>query len=141
MPGERHPRYIDMIIRALSALRSRRGTSREALERYIKTNYDVGAAFETHFRMALRKGLMDGTLAYHKGVRSIGRFELVVTNLTVGKQRKSQATQDAKSTAMTRPRKVIISNRRQARRLVSRRTTEVPKSFSKARLKKHAVKK
>lgn len=39
-PAE-HPKYIDMMKAAVGALKERNGSSRQAIEKYIKANYKI----------------------------------------------------------------------------------------------------
>nr|AAB35732.1 histone H1-I=24.6 kda major chromosomal protein [Urticina crassicornis=sea anemones, sperm, Peptide, 72 aa] [Urticina crassicornis] len=62
-----HPTYQEMIKAAIIALKERGGSSRQAIQKYIKANYrgvgDPGA----HLRMALKRGVAAGLLAQSKG--------------------------------------------------------------------------
>ena len=70
-----HPSYIDMITAAISALKERNGSSRQAIEKYIKSNYKV-VEVGPHLRMALKKATAKGTLLHTKGVGASGSFKL-----------------------------------------------------------------
>ena len=49
-----HPKYIDMIKAAITALKERNGSSRQAIVKYIKANYKVGDGADVHVKMALK---------------------------------------------------------------------------------------
>ena len=70
-----HPPYIDMITAAISALKERNGSSRQAIKKYIKSNYKV-VEVGPHLRMALKKATAKGTLLHTKGVGASGSFKL-----------------------------------------------------------------
>jgi histone H1/5 len=74
-PAE-HPKYIDMIIAAIGALKERNGSSRQAITKYIKANYKVGDSCETHLKMALKRGVVAGALLQPKGTGASGSFKL-----------------------------------------------------------------
>ncbi|XP_068740949.1 histone H1-delta-like [Montipora capricornis] len=70
-----HPPYLDMIKAAISALKERGGSSRQAIEKYIKSNYKVGEV-GSHLKMALKRGAASGKLLHTKGVGASGSFKL-----------------------------------------------------------------
>ena len=71
-----HPKYIEMIQAAVSALKERNGSSRQAIIKYIKANYNVKETCEAHIKMALKKGVAAGTLTQVKGTGASGSFKL-----------------------------------------------------------------
>ncbi|CAH3020579.1 unnamed protein product [Porites evermanni] len=73
-PAE-HPPYIDMIKAAIVALKERNGSSRQAIEKYIKANYKVGEV-GSHLKMALKRGAASGKLIHTKGVGASGSFKV-----------------------------------------------------------------
>lgn len=75
-PAE-HPKYIDMIVAAIVALKERTGSSRQAIVKYIKANYKVGDNADVHVKMALKRGVASGTLAQPKGTGASGSFKVV----------------------------------------------------------------
>lgn len=75
-PAE-HPKYIDMIIAAISALKERNGSSRQAIVKYIKANYKVGDNADVHIKMALKRGVTSGSLSQPKGTGASGSFKVV----------------------------------------------------------------
>ena len=50
-PAE-HPPYLEMVKAAIAALKERNGSSRQAIEKYIKANYKVGEV-GSHLKLAL----------------------------------------------------------------------------------------
>ena len=75
-PAE-HPKYIEMIVAAITALKERTGSSRQAIAKYIKANYKVGDGADTHIKMALKRGVASGALAQPKGTGASGSFKVV----------------------------------------------------------------
>ena len=71
-----HPKYIDMITAAIVALKQRNGSSRQAIVKYIKANYNVKDGAETHTKMALKRGVASGVLAQPKGTGASGSFKV-----------------------------------------------------------------
>lgn len=75
-PAE-HPKYIEMIVAAIAALKERTGSSRQAIAKYVTANYKVGDNSATHLKQALRKGVASGVLSQPKGNGASGSFKLV----------------------------------------------------------------
>merc|ERR1712002_809368 len=73
-PAE-HPTYKVMIIAACNALKTRKGASSQAMCKYIESNYKVKDGFKTHFKVALKKLVADGTVLRMSGVGSNGSFK------------------------------------------------------------------
>ena len=73
-PAE-HPPYLEMIKAAIVALKERNGSSRQAIEKYIKANYKVGEV-GSHLKMALKRGAASGKLLHTKGVGASGSFKV-----------------------------------------------------------------
>ncbi|EDO26506.1 predicted protein, partial [Nematostella vectensis] len=64
-PAE-HPKYTEMVAAAIGALKERGGSSRQAIEKYIKANYKVGDV-GTHLKLALKRMSAKGALVHTKG--------------------------------------------------------------------------
>ena len=62
-PAE-HPKYVDMIVAAITALKERSGSSRQAILKYIVANYKVGEAARAGklLNAALKKAVAGGAL-------------------------------------------------------------------------------
>merc|ERR1711929_78714 len=74
-----HPKYSVMIAAAITALKSRTGSSRQAILKYIIANYKVDAAKAAgQVRLALKRGLKKGTLKQAKETgKGAGSFKVV----------------------------------------------------------------
>ena len=86
-----HPPYLDMIKAAIVALKERSGSSRQAIEKYIKANYKVGEV-GSHLKMALKRGAASGKLVHTKGVGASGSFKLPKEEKKEKKPKKKPAT-------------------------------------------------
>ena len=75
-PAE-HPKYIDMITAAITALKERNGSSRQAILKYICANYKVGDNASVHLKLALKRGVTSGALSQPKGTGASGSFKVV----------------------------------------------------------------
>merc|ERR1711970_437439 len=97
-----HPKYSVMIAAAITALKDRTGSSRQAILKYICANYKVDAAKAgQHLRMALKAGIKKGTLKMAKeSGKGAGKFKLVkVEKPKKAVKRKKPAAKKAKKPA------------------------------------------
>lgn len=125
-PAE-HPKYIDMVKAALSALKERKGSSRQAIVKYIKANYNVGDNCDVHIKMALKRGSLSGDLIHAKGVGASGSFKLA----------KKEAAPKKKAAA---PKKVVVK-KPAAKKPVAKKAKSPAKKAAKSPAKKAAAKK
>lgn len=71
-----HPKYSEMIAAGIGALKERSGSSRQAILKYIQSNYKVGDGANTHVKMALKRGVASGALKQIKGTGASGSFKI-----------------------------------------------------------------
>ena len=74
-----HPKYVEMVIKAITALKERGGSSRQAILKYILANFNVGSdakVVNTHLKMALKSGVKSKTLKQAKGSGASGSFKV-----------------------------------------------------------------
>jgi histone H1/5 len=74
-----HPTYGDMIRRAITDLKDKKGSSRAAILKYILQHNKVGeniVQINAHLRQALKRGVSTGALKQVKGVGASGSFRL-----------------------------------------------------------------
>ena len=74
-----HPKYSQMIQDAISKLKERSGSSRQAILKYILANYNVGSdgkIVNNHLKMALKAGVKNKTLKQSKGTGASGSFRI-----------------------------------------------------------------
>lgn len=60
-----HPPYLEMIVAAVESLKERSGSSRQAILKYITSNYNLGVdqkMANVHLKQALKRGITVGTL-------------------------------------------------------------------------------
>ena len=74
-PAE-HPKYAEMIIQALHALKDRNGSSRQALDKYVKNHFKVGDKASHFIKMALKRGVESGQFINTKGSGASGSFKV-----------------------------------------------------------------
>lgn len=73
-PAE-HPTYIEMVVAAIAALKERKGSSRQAILKYIQANYKVSESCNLHIKLSLKRGVAAGRLIQAKGTGASGSFK------------------------------------------------------------------
>ncbi|XP_061192332.1 histone H1-delta-like [Saccostrea echinata] len=93
-----HPHYREMIKDALTNLKERGGSSRQAILKYIMKNFKVDdeKSANNHLKMALRAGVKNGSLKQSKGTGASGSFRL-------GEGAKSHSKPKPKKEKTTKP--------------------------------------
>ncbi|KAI0233307.1 Histone H1-delta, partial [Lamellibrachia satsuma] len=74
-----HPKYTEMIAAAIGSLKERGGSSRQAIQKYIVKNVNVGEderVVNQHLKMAVRASVKNGVLKQSKGFGASGSFHL-----------------------------------------------------------------
>ena len=71
-----HPTYAAMISAACASLKDRKGSSKQAIEKYVCANYKVGVKYNGPLKLALRKGVETGLLIQTKGTGASGSFKI-----------------------------------------------------------------
>ncbi|XP_030314107.1 TRIO and F-actin-binding protein isoform X1 [Calypte anna] len=121
-----HPTYSDMIAAAIRAEKSRGGSSRQSIQKYVKSHYKVGRNADAQIRLAIRRLLATGVLKQTKGVGASGSFRLakaIKRKRSPSKKRKKGARKS------TSPRKAARTRR-------ARSPAKKPKSAAKKARKK-----
>lgn len=92
-----HPTYLVMASAAISSLKERTGSSRQAILKYIMANYKLGndsKPVNARLKVALRNGTKKGVLKNAKGTGATGSFKLAEKP---AKAKKAKAPKKAKS--------------------------------------------
>ncbi|KAH6943283.1 hypothetical protein HPB50_018412 [Hyalomma asiaticum] len=74
-----HPKYTEMVMKSVEALKERGGSSRQAIHKYIMAHFDVGKdakVVNTHLKLALKRAVQSGLLKHSKGTGASGSFRL-----------------------------------------------------------------
>jgi histone H1/5 len=74
-----HPKYSEMVGKAIAALKERGGSSRQAILKYVMANFNVGKDAKTvnvHLKLSLRAGVKDKGLKQSKGTGASGSFKI-----------------------------------------------------------------
>merc|ERR1711963_786232 len=107
-----HPKYSVMIAAAITALKDRTGSSRQAILKYICANYKVDASKAgQHLRMALKAGIKKGSLKMAKeSGKGAGCFKLVKVEKPK-KAKKAVAPKKPKTVKKAAPKKKALRRR------------------------------
>ncbi|KAK3871803.1 hypothetical protein Pcinc_023075 [Petrolisthes cinctipes] len=72
-----HPKYSVMIAAAISGLKERNGSSRQAIQKYIVSQYKVDdKSVGTQLKLALKRGVASSVLKQVKGAGASGSFRI-----------------------------------------------------------------
>ena len=135
-----HPKYSVMIAAAITALKDRTGSSRQAILKYVCANYKVDAAKAgQHLRLALKAGIKKGSLKMAKeSGKGAGKFKLVKVEKPKKKPAaKKAATKKPKAKAAKKP----LMPKPAAAKKPKAKAAKKPKAAKKAAPKKAAPKK
>ena len=97
-PAE-HPKYIDMVCAAITSLKERNGSSRQAIAKYIKANYKVGDNSDVHLKMCLKRAVASNHLKQTKGAGASGSFKVGDAAKAAAKPKKAAKKPAAKKPA------------------------------------------
>ncbi|NXG54127.1 H5 protein, partial [Hemiprocne comata] len=103
-----HPTYSDMITAAIRAEKSRGGSSRQSIQKYVKSHYKVGQNADAQIKLSIRRLLATGVLKQTKGVGASGSFRLAKASKakkSPAKKRKKVARKSTSPRKAARPRK------------------------------------
>ena len=140
-PAE-HPKYIEMIVAAITALKERNGSSRQAILKYINANYKVGDNASVHLKLALKRGVTSGALSQPKGTGASGSFK-VVKKAEPKKKKPAAKKPAAKKPAAKKPAAKKASKSTPKKKTAAKKSTPKKKAAPKKKssAKKPAAKK
>ncbi|XP_041473356.1 histone H1-delta-like [Lytechinus variegatus] len=147
-----HPKYSDMIASALKSLNEKKGSSRQAILKYIKANYKVGDSANVHIKLALKRGVSSGQLRHVKGTGASGSFLLAeakaakkpakkATPKKKAAAKKPAAKKAAKKPAAKKPAKKSTPKKKAAKPAAKKAKPAAKKPASKKKPAKKAAKK
>ncbi|XP_062589648.1 histone H1-delta-like [Saccostrea cucullata] len=103
-PAE-HPKYIDMVLDAIKNLKERKGSSRQAILKYVMSKFKVGndaTKVNSRVKVALKNGVKSKVLKQSKGTGAQGRFSVGEKKAAV-KKPKAAKPKTAKKPAAKKP--------------------------------------
>lgn len=150
-----HPKYSEMIQAAVTALKERGGSSRQAILKYICANYKVGDENKanSHLKLALKAGVKSGTLKQAKGTGASGSFRMgekkakkpakKAAKPKAAKPKKSKSPKKAKKPAAKKPaakktaaKKATKPKKAKTPKKAAKKATKSPKKAKAAKPKK-----
>lgn len=138
-----HPTYREMISCALGAMKERKGTSRQKIQKYIVDTYKLDlSASNSHLKRALTSGVEKGAFLQTTGKGASGSFKLakVVPMISAGPKRK-KAKKPAAKKAAAKKRPVKKSAAKKATKKTAAKKRPVKKSAKKPAVSKRAASK
>ena len=137
-----HPKYNEMVVAAISALKERSGSSRTAILKYIAANYKLGnddKKINVHLKTCLRNGVTNGLLKQVKGTGATGSFKVAVQPKPVKKVVKKVAASPKKVVAKKTSAKKIVKKTVTKKTTVKKAVKSSPKKASPKKVVKKAV--
>ena len=131
-----HPKYSEMEVTAISALKERGGSSRQAILKYIMANFNVGKdakPVNAHLKLALRTGVKNKSLKQLKGTGASGSFK-------IGEVKAAKKPAKVKKAAKPKAAKPKKAKKPAAKKAAGEKKAAKPKT-KKPKAKKPAVKK
>merc|ERR1739841_203962 len=128
-----HPKYSVMIAAAITSLKDRTGSSRQAILKYICANYKVDAAkAAVQVRLALKRGVAKGALKMARASgKGAGSYKVV-------KAEKPKKVKKAKKPKAKKPKKATKKPKKAAKKPAAKKAAKKP---AKKAAKKPAAKK
>lgn len=141
-----------MIKSAIATLKERNGSSRQALKKYVQSNYDIKAAnFDSLFNTALRKGVEVGDFLQPKGPSGpvkVAKKEKAlpkpakVTKPKAAPAKKATTTKKAapaKKAAVSKPKTVTKKAAAPAKKAVAKKAAAPKKAATTSKVTKKAA--
>lgn len=135
-----HPAYSDMIKAAIKALKERNGSSRQAIEKYIKVNYGIGEV-GSHLKMALKRGTANGQFVHTKGVGASGSFKLPKEVKEAKPKKKAVAKKPAAKPKKPSAKKAVKKPKKSPKKPAAKKPAAKKPAAKKPAAKKPAAKK
>lgn len=129
-----HPKYIEMICKAINELKERGGSSRVKILKYLVANFKVDPAnANQHLKVSLRNGVKSGALKQTKGVGAAGSFK-------VGEKKAAKKPKKVvkKKVAAKKPKKVVAKKPAGEKKAAKPKKAKSPKKVKKPKSPKKA---
>ncbi|XP_071527085.1 histone H1.0-A-like [Panulirus ornatus] len=139
-----HPKYSSMITDAITALKERGGSSRQAILKYIISTYKVDEkVVNTQCKLALRRCVQSGILKQVKGCGASGSFKIVKPETVKAAGKKPAAKKTTKKPATKKTTKKPAAKKIAKKAAATKKVTKKPaakKVAKKASTKKSSKK-
>ena len=144
-----HPKYAEMVISAVTELKERKGSSRQAILKYIIATYNLDAkSASIHVKAALVRGVEKGLLNQVKGTGASGSFKIIKQKPEPKKPKKAvekkpakKTTKKVKDTAVTKKAKKATTKKPTAKKAAAKKPAAKKPAAKKPAAKKPAAKK
>ena len=139
-----HPTYMEMISSALGAMKERKGTSRQKIQKYIADTYKLDlTASNSHLKRALTSGVEKGAFLQTTGKGASGSFKLAKTvpMISAGPKRKKAAAKKPAAKKAAAKKRVKKSAAKKATKKTAAKKRPVKKSAKKPAVSKRAASK
>ena len=140
-----HPKFSEMIVAAVTALKEKKGSSIQAIKKYILANYKVeDKAVATFVKGNLKRMVDSGALKQVKGTGASGSFKLAEKPKAVKKPAAKKATKSPKKAAKKPAAKKTATKKpaaKKAAKPAKKAPAKKPAAAKKAAAKKPAAKK
>ncbi|KAL7637580.1 UNVERIFIED_CONTAM: hypothetical protein RMT77_012309 [Armadillidium vulgare] len=138
-----HPKYFIMISEAIKTLKERSGSSRQAIVKYIVSNYKIDEkTANTQVKLSLKREVESGSLKQVKGIGASGSFKLAKGEESKPKKavtKKPAVKKPAKKSAEKKtPKKKAAKKSTVAKKSPAKKTKSAKKSPAKKPTKKAA---
>merc|ERR1712080_680769 len=133
-----HPKYSDMVVTAIQALKSRTGSSRQAILKHVIANNNVNAdQASNHVKLAIKKGLDKGILRATKDSgKGAGSFKITEDHKQTMKDQEKRAKKVATKKAVELTKKAGKVTKK-----VAKKASKVAKKVAKKPTAKKVAKK
>ena len=137
-----HPKFSEMIVAAVTALKEKKGSSIQAIKKYILANYKVeDKAVATFVKANLKRMVESGALKQVKGTGASGSFKLAEKPKAVKKPAAKKATKSPKKAAKKPAAKKATKSPKKAAKKPAAKKTATKKPAAKKPAKKAPAKK
>ena len=136
-----HPKYSEMVGKAIAALKERGGSSRQAILKYIMANFNVGKDAKTvnvHLKLSLRAGVKNKSLKQSKGTGASGSFK--IGEVVKPKKKLAAKPKKAVKPKAAKPKKAKTPKKTAAKKPAAEKKAAKPKAKKPAAAKKLAAK-
>lgn len=134
-----HPKYADMITAAITTLKERNGSSRQAICKYVKANYSVGETCDVHVKLSLKRMVANQDLVQTKGTGASGSFKVNKVKLIEKAVRKTapRKSEEAKENKKPAAKKTATAKKSESKtKKVIKKGSLKPKTITKKVAKK-----
>ena len=132
-----HPKYSEMVGKAIAALKERGGSSRQAILKYIMANFNVGKDAKTvnvHLKHSLRAGVKNKSLKQSKGTGASGSFK--IREVVKPKKKPAAKPKKAVKPKTAKPKKAKTPKKTAAKKPAAEKKAPKPKAKKPAAAKK-----